>query len=321
MTPTIRGTHRERIFAVIRATPGLTDREIGEHTGIRSHQTVNQTCRQLAAEGAIARERGPHGRIVNRSTGAALQSMQSTARALSRHIPDDSLLATLPTPSDLEKTLILIACSGRKEGGGQPNTGSRAHALQVPAELLATRRRISTEAELDERALLPAWKRYDGPFYQEARRALTEILSGSGHLLILSGAYGVVRAHEQIGTYKLELKGRNWRRGLIEETLASYASSNGLTKVVAFQSRTTHYPTVTRRTGWASAGVESALLMSPITTSGSGAMSTVPRALGEAFEAWWRGQLQQGWRSSAGLSLSAETLVRPAADAPSYATA
>ena len=41
-------TNRERVLAVIRERPGLTDRQIREATGITPHQQVNGICRRLA---------------------------------------------------------------------------------------------------------------------------------------------------------------------------------------------------------------------------------------------------------------------------------
>ena len=58
-------TNRERILALIRNRPGLTDTEIRQRTGIEPHQQVNQICRALASGELIERVTGPNGRIIN----------------------------------------------------------------------------------------------------------------------------------------------------------------------------------------------------------------------------------------------------------------
>ena len=58
-------TNVDRVLALIRAVPGLTDGELGNRSGIAPHQQINMICRKLVARGLITRRRGPDGRITN----------------------------------------------------------------------------------------------------------------------------------------------------------------------------------------------------------------------------------------------------------------
>lgn len=60
-----RGTNRDIILALIRASPGLTDAEIRERTGISPVQQVNSVCLGLERYGSIQRVRGPYGKVIN----------------------------------------------------------------------------------------------------------------------------------------------------------------------------------------------------------------------------------------------------------------
>lgn len=57
----------ERVIAAITdAGRGLTDKEVGDLTGISPHAQVNQICNKLAKRGVTIREAGPEGTLVNR---------------------------------------------------------------------------------------------------------------------------------------------------------------------------------------------------------------------------------------------------------------
>ena len=72
MSPARGPSHGERILALIRETPGLTDGELRAHSGIATQQMVNQACRRLTARGLIQRVGGPRGQIVNLPAGVPL---------------------------------------------------------------------------------------------------------------------------------------------------------------------------------------------------------------------------------------------------------
>jgi len=135
--------------------------------------------------------------------------------------------------------------------------------------------------------VLPAWRRYTGTFYQHANPALADAVT-HGHVLIISGGYGILRAEELIGWYDRQLNLADWPRGVLESALIAEAHRRSLDTVVAFASATTGYAQLLHRVPWRQAGIKAML----VTVSGvtAGAMVEVPRRLGQAFTAFWTGQ-------------------------------
>ena len=115
----------------------------------------------------------------------------SRAPALSRsHWPTASGSLDGISP---ERSLLVLTCSGRKERGGAPP--SPADTTVWPQELQVARVRVLASAQADTTHLLPAWRRYTGTFYQHARPALADAVA-TGHVVIISGGYGIVRGDE-----------------------------------------------------------------------------------------------------------------------------
>lgn len=168
---------------------------------------------------------------------------------------------------------------------------------------------MAKHAQLDERRLMPAWRRYDGSLHKAAQRVLSQISQGAqaSHLVIVSGGYGLLLANEPIGTYDARFKARDWPRGLLEEALVEYARSLRVQKVRAIASYTTDYARLIREAQWEKAGVSDAWLFTP--ESVRAALRFAPRAQSEALDALVSGRLYPDWRSSDGLRLRAVRLV------------
>ena len=118
----------------------------------------------------------------------------------------------------------------------------------------AARARVLANAEADLSAVLPAGARYTGTFYQNAGRALADA-AATGHLVIISGGYGVVRAEELIGWYDKQLRLADWPSGLLESALIGAARRAGAQTVVAFAAATSQYAQLLRRAPWRDAGI------------------------------------------------------------------
>jgi hypothetical protein len=186
---------------------------------------------------------------------------------------------------DPRRSLIVLTCSGRKESGGRPPTAADASAW--PQDLLEARVRVLATAQANTGRVLPAWRRYTGTFYQHARPAVGEAAT-TGHVVIISGGYGIIRADEPIAWYDKVLQLSDWPPGLLESALVSEAERCGAQTVVAFASATTGYAKLLHRTPWRQAGID-ARLVTVVGVTG-GAMSEVPRRLGQAFSAFWNRQ-------------------------------
>jgi hypothetical protein len=234
-------TNRERVLAVIRERPGLTDRQIREATGITPHQQVNAICRRLADKGLVRRERGPDG-ITNHPTATTTTReprQERRARPTPRNTAERDRWQV--GPIDWDRTLLVLPCSAAKTDAASsvPRDVSLLDHLPalLRAELADARRRNLTRAHLDDTTLVPALDRYDGWLYRQldpVRDALT-----SRHVAIISGGYGLVRGDEPIGRYNAQFRANAWPGGLIARCLTAYVARHRLTAVVAFAAATT----------------------------------------------------------------------------------
>jgi hypothetical protein len=215
-----------------------------------------------------------------------ISGSSTTARpAVSRHAVASAGALSPAALRDVDPrgALVVVACSADKARGGRvPGAASTAGAW--PETLLAARARVLASAQAEVSAVLPAWRRYTGTFYQKAGHALADAAT-TGHLVIISGGYGVVSAREPIGWYDKQLRLSDWPPGLLESALIGAARHAGAQTMVAFAATTSQYATLLRRTQWRDGGITAYL----VTVAGvsRGALKKVPQRLGEAFGMFW----------------------------------
>lgn len=305
-------TNRNRILALIRDSPGLTDSEIRQRTGIEPHQQVNQIGRSLAADGLSKRVLGPDGLIINvpapgaRETDPIPPAFGQSMRTSSRG-GQESLHPPTTTPfRELRfvDSMIVVPCSGAKSrGNATPKSKSVVEALprDLARELSDRRRLNAVSANVDESTLLPAAERYDGTFYTAGRSAIRNLADQGARVLMISGGYGLVLANESIGMYEQVFRPAMWPTRLIERCLGGFAEVNGVRQVIGVLSATTGYSTVFRRTRWPRQ-VDEVVLASPESTTG--AMVKAPRAQGQWLAAFASsGRIPTSWSSSDGLHM------------------
>lgn len=230
---------------------------------------------------------------LNRSTNqGTLERTAVRKRTTMKMAPKVQSLMNLGLVKSLEsidpkKTLIILPCSGSKAtGGGAPSP--TAELVWSPA-LQAARLRMRDTANVNERAVMPAWRRYTGGFYQAVGSTLANAIKGGAHVVILSGGYGLVHSEENIGDYERALNPADWPSGVLQAALLDEAIRIGAKNVVAFAATSTGYAKILRRTQWNRAGIEQAVLVTA-QGIGKGAMRKVPRNLGLAFVAFWNGE-------------------------------
>jgi hypothetical protein len=78
---------------------------------------------------------------------------------------------------DPRRALLVVTCSAAKARGGQPPSAAN-DVTPWPEALSAARARVLATAEADTSAVLPAWRRYTGTFYQHARPRTGQRRSG-----------------------------------------------------------------------------------------------------------------------------------------------
>ncbi len=311
-------SHVDTILTLMGSHPCLTDRQISERTGIVPVQQVNAICRRLTEQGLMYRTQDSLGHVVNSlaSSGTdefpARSGCQQPSRPSTQPPAAQTDLWEQLSHLDPMRTLVVIPCSSRKVSGGG-STGGTAVADSVPvgvaADLISARAQVALKASLDTSALRPAWLRYAGTFYKAAHDALLDATQCGAHVLILSGGYGMLSPTEPIGTYNAALNRAWWPPGLLGCCLVAYAAYHGLTEMVAFLGGHTAYAAVARTASWHMNGFSQAVLISPNRAGRGGAMVVVPRAAGEAFSAFWRGDLTADWVSTDGLKVDAEALL------------
>lgn len=275
---------------------------------------VNQICRELERRGLVERRPRPDGRIGNFLTS------RSSAAPLPLPLPEAPPVPTSPalahTPQfdgglpQVESALVVVPCSKTKVRGGDPGCVGLSTLDLIDSELATSlssaRRVLAPKIALDERGLLPAWRRYSGHFAEVASASLGELTSAN-HLAILSGGYGLLLGSEPTGSYERQFRRSDWPRGLLESCLVSLATSLGVTQVISFCSETTAYAQVLRRASWSGAGLTS-VLVTPALDGRRGAQRAAPRTAGFALQAFLKGDLDGDWRSVDDIGVSMEVL-------------
>lgn len=312
----------EKIINLLLQKPGLDDDEISLQADITPRQQVNQICRRLEGKGVIVRKISATGKIINfladgHCSVSSLRKSKKTAtvkptiKAASEKSPISAIYAQPLSPEKQEETLFVIPCSGRKTYNSAHFDNKTFIANNLPediqSQLLDARRNLQEKIALDEAHLMPAWLRYDGHFYQEAREALEVAISKKLNVVILSGGYGILLATEGIGLYKQRLNLSMWPNGLLQSVLQSYAQTKKLKSMRALVSSSSDYFKLVRSTDWRASGIHDAFIIAP-KVAGGGAMRKVPRAQGEAFAALMKGDLHTGWTSSENIPLAVQRL-------------
>ena len=324
-----RKTNADKILELLARSPGLDDDEISRLAEISPRQTVNQECRLLAAQGLVRREKEPGRKIVNylvdqpsapqdSPTNQRLKVEASsveppTIRPYQRGERREAKASTLSVPLipvDLERTLILIPCSGDKDTSTDTRPGGKSFTSGLPSDLVGeledAREAVATHAELDEQFCLPAFERYSGTLYGAASAAIGDAAAKGTHILIISGGYGILHASEPIGRYDKTFAVKDWPNQILERCLLAYVRLHNLKHVRGFVSQTTDYRKVINRTDWASAGIEDAVLVMP--EKAGGAMIKAPATQGEALVEMLEMRLVTNWVGSYGLGLECSQL-------------
>jgi hypothetical protein len=210
----------------------------------------------------------------------------------------------------LRSTLVVIPCSASKvpgSGSGEQDRPITAHLSPgLAGELAESRARNAPLAGISG-STMAAWRRYTGSLYVAGNAALRELAAADAHVLIVSGAYGVVRANESIAMYRMRFEEKRWPRRIVQRCLEAYAQRHQLRVVRVLMGGSTPYAHVARSTRWADAGVNDALLIAP-DFHGPGAIRQVPAAIGSALVALVEDRLVPDWATPAGITFRWERM-------------
>lgn len=245
--------------------------------GNRSHVRV------WRAAGYTATQIQPGRSVTFRRTGTSDSTNRNADRRRENALSPDDGVQMLQGLIGSETLLLIPRSKTKRTGGDSENWES----VPWPSELLAARRQNRAIANVDERRLMPAWRRYDGGFYATAGDRLREAVAREAPLLILSGGYGLLRPEEPIGDYNKIMRLSDWPAGLLEDLLIGEAIRRNVSSILAFAASSSDYAKLVRRTSWEQAGVNAFLVT--IEGAGKGASGKVPRRLGKAFTCFWQG--------------------------------
>lgn len=307
--------NEDRILDLLRAQPGLTDREIRERTGIAPHQQVNQITNRLARLGKIHRvHQGGRYRNFARehddvpppdtAPAATAASAQASTSGPLRPSVEPAEQWRVPTLTD-GTVLLLLPCSKTKQPGGTVLVGPSILDYlprQLAAELTDCRAANAPRARIDSDALMPASRRYAGRLYQAAGDTLENLSETGVRIAIISGGYGLVLTDEPIAWYDAEYRPTNWPSRLVPRCLAAATMALGVDRVVALAGTSTPYARAFRQTRWPVTTV----LITPKT--GSGAQQQTPHAIGEAIGALTQNDIDSTWTSSRHVPVRIEQL-------------
>ncbi len=152
-------------------------------------------------------------------------------------------------------TLYVIQCSSKKGFVSiPPLKGDIFEGVnEKTAEILRKiREKKMGQANLDRNVFYPAFKGYQGITYENAEKALQEAVSGGGHILIVSGVYGLVRATETINRYDANFHYEDWNqqgKSILHDALVEYLQHFKLKHLRLLFTENTSYSKVEKSLG------------------------------------------------------------------------
>lgn len=160
---------------------------------------------------------------------------------------------------DNKEILILFPCSGAKQRGaiteifGEDNEKKATDYLDTTrAYLIAGRKGMSSYIDNDSQ-LMSALDRYSGSLYsidnfKETVRA--SYLMKNVHILIMSGAYGILLPNERIHYYKRPINAQYWKQNRLPDVIEEYIEKNNISHVYGFFSFSTDYIKIMKGINW-----------------------------------------------------------------------
>ena len=183
---------------------------------------------------------------------AAIKSPEETsAKKLMKKIQEQIQNQKNSYVSPLLDTLYVIQCSSGK--GKESITSSLKGDIfeglsEKTAEIFREmREKRMDQAILDRNVSYPAFKGYQGITYRHAEKALQDAVAEGGHILIVSGVYGLVRATETINKYEDNFRYEDWNqqgKSILNDVLVEYLQHFKIKHLRLFFTKDTSYSEV-----------------------------------------------------------------------------
>lgn len=159
-----------------------------------------------------------------------------------------------------KRILILFPCSGRKnkivinETFDEEEEKKAIDLITNTKSLLVAGRNVLTPSIKQESTPLSAIDRYNGFLYNnppDFRNAVREAFYKQNiHILILSGAYGILTPSERIFDYNKQINAKHWNEFGLPEVIHEYIVQNNITHVFGFFSISTDYMKIMNSINW-----------------------------------------------------------------------
>lgn len=158
-----------------------------------------------------------------------------------------------------KKILILFPCSGEKQYFVAQETFDKTQEKSVidlirntKMYLLNGRKGMSSYIDVTSQ-LIVALDRYNGSLYKAdnfKESVKTTYLMKDVHILIMSGAYGILVPSERIHYYERPMNARYWKQNRLPDVIEEYIEKNKITHVYGFFSLTTDYMKIMKSINW-----------------------------------------------------------------------
>jgi hypothetical protein len=158
-----------------------------------------------------------------------------------------------------KRILILFPCSGAKQKTVFRETFDKTEEKKVVEFIENTRGYLLKGREglldyIDKNSpLAAALDRYNGNLYKidNFRETVKKAcLKKDVHILIMSGAYGILLPAERTHYYERSIIARYWKQNRLPEVIEEYIEKNKITHVYGFFSLTTDYMKIMRSIDW-----------------------------------------------------------------------
>lgn len=158
-----------------------------------------------------------------------------------------------------KEMLILFPCSGAKQRNAITEVFDEANEKKVidyldttREYLMAGRKGVSSYIDNDS-PRMSALDRYSGSLYsvdnfRETVKAA--YLMKNVHILIMSGAYGILLPNERIHYYERPIKAQYWKQNRLPDVIGEYIKKNNISHVYGFFSFSTDYMKIMKSINW-----------------------------------------------------------------------
>lgn len=193
-----------------------------------------------------------------------------------------------------KKILIIFPCSAKKQKKDIYETFKEAEERKVIDYIVNTKDYLLNGRKgmayyIDKNSgLIAALDRYNGSLYSvdSFRESVREVYFRKDiHILIMSGAYGILTPSERIHYYRKLMNAKYWKKHCLTKIIEEYIDRNKITNIYGFFARTSDYIKIMKSISWLKLKENTSLKVARTYyinfQSKGGALRIVPETLGK----------------------------------------